>query len=178
MCVMLRHMFCCHTIAAALVGAVFVTIPFESAIADDQPGGDIPVQFHCCDSKNLENVLESYLHIYQALADETTAANRNCYAMETKLKRAKSDTALTADDRQVLSDMLGLVDQIKDRKLSGIGQRFGELSQKMTFLVLNHQNSDGKHLVAEAFCEGKGPWVQAGEELKSPFGSNEKCSWR
>lgn len=148
--------------------------PEEVVQAPQGPGERHP--FTCCDTHSVNRVLEEYLDLHQALYSEAeTQPAGETYALQGVLKAAAKDTALPADERAIIGELVTSLDSVKNGDLEEIRAEFPAISRHVLFLSFSHQG--GSLEIAEASCEDR-PWLQQGEELQSPWTDKSCGKWR
>ena len=143
---------------------VFFLIP---AILLGAPAyGSVPASFTCCGERAVDEVIAAYLELQEALAAGKKSAGRHLSGLG---KHLEDHAGLDPVDVAVFRDLSALVDKLDDKGVDGIRADFDDISRNVIFLALRHEG--GHSPVAEAFCSGRGSWLQADlATIRDPWG--------
>jgi len=125
-----------------------------------------PVGYTCCADRTVSAVMRAYLELQGAVA----AGKKNAYRHVAQLGRELEDPGgLDPVDVAVFRDLTLLVNKLHKADLDDIRADFVDISRNVIFLSLRHEGGD--LTVAEAWCPGRGAWLQTDlDELDDPWG--------
>lgn len=121
-----------------------------------------PTPFTCCDNSRVSQILREYLRVQGSLAEPESATKHQAYL--SALRSVLQPGGLPADEARLVRELRALVQRISARPADEVRAEFAELSRAVIFLALRHEG--GSRTVAEAWCPGRGPWLQ--RDLERP----------
>jgi hypothetical protein len=125
-----------------------------------------PTAFLCCDSPSMQRVLDKYLNLQEALAGK--GAHQTSSYAHAMLNALRGASTGSGGERDLVADMTGLLDRVKNGDAKAVRSIFDDLSRSMIALALRHEG--GSIEVAEASCAA-GPWLQRDtRSVQSPWG--------
>lgn len=132
-----------------------------------------PTPFQCCDNATITQIVRQYIRLVDAVIDEPdTRITAFAHAF---IPYLRAHSSLPAEEKAVISDLHRKLTQAKD-SAAHVREALPEIGRGIIFLALRHEG--GSETVVEAWCPGRGAWLQRRtEEPRSPFG--ERCGqWR
>lgn len=155
-----------------LAPALWLAVTTALAGPGDPPAS-APAPFACCDNVRVQRIVDDYVDLVTALADDTGRAGAHAYALRSNLQ---PDSGLTPPENLVIQDLHHQVDAVKNAGDEGIRAALGAIGRGVIFLALRHEG--GGLTIVEAVCPERGSWLQRDmRRPTSPWGG--RCArWR
>lgn len=147
--------------------------------AGARAGTGSPTNFQCCGLESVENMMQEYLDLHDALYTKNDPAympSSECYALHGAANAVKKDPKVRPGDQKTATELAALMDKVKTGKTAEIREDLDMVTGYVSELARAYPG--GKFTVAEAECVGQGSWIQEGAVMKSPYGAAPPAAGR